>query len=68
MVRSRSVRLLIFFFGVEGIDTLIACLNVCHFQKEKNGYSVVLPSNSSGFANASAFVLRTVPSMCSGGE
>lgn len=31
-------------------------------------YSVVLPLNSSGFAIASAFVLRTVLSMCSGGE
>jgi hypothetical protein len=30
--------------------------------KEKRGHSVVLPSNSSGFAKASAFVLRTVPS------
>jgi len=32
--------------------------------KEKGNYSVVFPSNPSGLASASAFVLRTVPSMC----
>jgi acylphosphatase len=34
----------------------------------RTSHSVVFPSNSSGFASASAFVWRTVPSMCSGGE